>query len=450
MNVLVIMLFLAVFLTGYLGQQLQVLPRYAVLSAELLTAIALLAIVGRLIAGKRLMLDWRYGVFIALFFFVLAMGFATQYTALGTIVAGLRNYVKYLPFFLLPAIYPFTRRQIAVQVGFLIAILLAQVPLAVYQRFVQFGDRLHTGDPVRGMATTSSALSLLMVCGVALVVSLYLRRKVGFTTMLLAIGAFVVPTMLNETKGTLVLLPVALLGPAFFMPRGARAFRRLLPIAVVGSLALGAYAAAYNTLIQHRGHGQPLAGFFTAGHVEEYLYTGAADGERTWIGRFDSIAFALRGISGDPLTTAFGLSAGNVSVSQLPGFDGRYSAYVELYGADTTQVSAFLWEIGFVGLACYLLLYWCLFQDARVLASTRGPAALDGQVWGTVVVIMTMALMYKSVFAMNEIAYLFWFYSGVVARETYEVRRKARARRTAPVPRSSLAADYRHQPGATA
>jgi hypothetical protein len=38
-----------------------------------------------------------------------------------------------------------------------------------------------------------------------------------------------------------------------------------------------------------------------------------------------------------------------------------------------------------------------------------------------------MALMYKSVFTMNEIAYLFWFYTGVVARSAHVERAARRA-----------------------
>src|SRR5690606_15733217 len=124
--------------------------------------------------------------------------------------------------------------------------------------------------------------------------------------------------------------------PALFMPQGARAFRRLLPLAAVGVLALASFMAVYNSLIQHRSDGKELGSFLTEGHVEDYLYTGFADGDGTWIGRFDSVHLAIRGISSDPLKLGFGYGAGNVSKSALPGFDGQYVAYVDLYGVDVT------------------------------------------------------------------------------------------------------------------
>lgn len=428
MNLLVILLFLAIFTTGYLVRQLQVLPSYWILLPELLSGVALLIVLARMVGAKKVMLDWRYGLFFAVFIFVLLFGFLAQQTPAAVVVAGLRNYVKFLPFFLLPLIYPFTSRQLKAQMGVLATLLFLQTPLALYQRFVQFADQMHTGDPVRGTVSTSSALTLLMCCGIALIVSLYLRRRINLPMLLVGIGTLGLPTMLNETKSTLVMMPVAVMMPALFMPQGVKVIRRLVPLAAVGCAALFAYMAVYNTLIQHRDDGKQLDSFLTEGHIESYLYTGFADGDGTWIGRFDSIALAMRGISGDPLRLGFGYGAGNVSESALPGFDGLYVAYVELYGVDVTQISNLLWEIGVVGLAGFLMLYWFVFRDARQVSKRDDLYGLMGQTWAVVAMLMGMALFYKSIFSMNEIAYLFWFFSGVVAREAYAMRQERRQR----------------------
>lgn len=427
MNVLVIALFLSVFLCGYLGQHLRVISTYWVLVPEALSMVALLIVIARVIGGRRIELDWRYGAFFGLFFFILLFGFLAQSVPAGPVVAGLRNYVKFIPFFLLPAVYPFSSRQLKTQFVVVLVILLLQSPLAVFQRFVQFADRMHTGDPIRGMTTSSSSLTLLMMCMIALLVALYLRRRIRFPLLLIATAIFLLPTTLNETKSTFLMLPVAVLFPVFFMPRRSRSSARMVPLVAVGAFALIAYISVYNYLIQYRHNGEQIDSFFASGAVENYLYTGAARDDGTWIGRFDSVALAVRVLANEPLSFAFGLGAGNVSHSQLPGFDGQYSSYVERYGMDVTQVSSFLWEIGLVGLAAYLLLYWFVFQDSRLLARTDGPFAIYGQAWSTVIVIMTASLMYKSVMSMNEIAYLFWFYSGVVAREAYVERRRSRA-----------------------
>ncbi|MBN1239524.1 MAG: hypothetical protein JXB36_13555 [Gammaproteobacteria bacterium] len=435
MNLLVILLFISIFTMGYLVHQLQVLSGYWVLVPELLSGVALLIVLARLVGGRKAMLDWRYGVFFAIFVFVLLFGFLAQSTPAGVVVAGLRNYVKFIPFFLLPLVYPFTSRQLKMQMGVLLTLLFLQTPLALYQRFVQFADKMHTGDPVRGTATTSSALTLLMCCGIALIVTLYLRKRIKLPMLLVGIAFLGLPTMLNETKSTLLMMPIAVLAPALFMPSGSRPLKKMIPLVAVGCAALLSYMAVYNTLIQHRDDGKELGSFLTEGHIEDYLYTGFAEGDGTWIGRFDSIALAMRGISGDPLRVAFGYGAGNVSESALPGFDGQYVAYVELYGVDVTQISNFMWEIGIVGLAGYLLLYWFVFRDARRLSKRDDAAGMLGQAWAVVAVIMGMALFYKSIFAMNEVAYLFWFFSGVVAREAYALRQERRSPAARPAPR---------------
>src|SRR5690606_10695850 len=131
-------------------------------------------------------------------------------------------------------------------------------------------------------------LSVLMMCAVAVVVSMYLRRMIGFAVMLFLTGLYVLPTTLNETKVTLFLLPVAMFMPAFLMPRGSGVWRRLMPLAVVASVAFIAFVSTYNYLIANSQYGSTIETFLTEGDARRYLYTGAADGEDRVVGRFDS------------------------------------------------------------------------------------------------------------------------------------------------------------------
>ena len=444
MNALVIAMFVAVFAAEYLVKQLGVLHQYFALVPELMSAIAVLALLKYLFAGRRWAIDWRYGLFLAVYLFIVAFGFLAQAMPSGAIVSGMRNYLKFLPFFMLPAVYPFTRRQLGVQLIVLLTLLAVQSPLAVYQRFIQYGSSMHSGDPIRGFTTSSGVLSILMMAAVAVVVSMYLRRMIRFRTMLISTAVFVLPTTLNETKATLILLPVALLLPAFFMPRGNGALRRLMPIAVVGALAGTAFVSAYNYFIQSRDNAAPIESFITEGQAQSYLYSGAADGKKRYIGRLDSIVIAARRLADDPLTLAFGLGAGNVSASPLRGFDGEYAAYFDRFGVDLTQITTFLWEIGVAGLGAFLWLCTMVFRDARALGREPGGTGLLGQIWGTVTVMIALTLFYVSIFSINEIAYLFWFYSGMVAstvvREKWAMRDAQRARVPTP-PRWYAAVD---------
>jgi hypothetical protein len=426
-NAVVISLFVAVLSIEYLVRERGLLHPYVILLPELLSGIAMIIVLARVMAGGRLTLDRRYVVFLALISVVMLVGFVIQGVPSGAVVAGIRAHLKFIPFFLLPAVIRFTPAQLKVQFAVLVSLFLMQTPLALYQRFIEFANLMESGDPVRGTATTSSALSILMLCGISAVVTLFLRRRLRLPAAACLIGLFVLPTTLNETKATLLLLPVALLGPMLFMPRGSRPIRRALPIFGIGAAALLAFISVYNYLIQYHATEKPLGEFVGEGSFVRYLYSGAAEQGANYIGRFDSVQFAVEHIGRDPPTFAFGYGAGNVSTSFLSQFDGQYAAYYDRFGVGMTQVTTFLWEVGVVGLAAYLLLYWFVFRDAQRLAREDHSAAILGQMWATVTAIMAFGLIYKSVFSMNEIGYLFWFYTGVVAGRAFEVREKKRA-----------------------
>src|SRR5690606_8850613 len=106
-------------------------------------------------------------------------------------------------------------------------LLLVQVPLAVYQRFFSFQNKMHTGDVVTGTVSGSHALSILLISCVSILAVLYLKRRLSLMPLLVATGFLLLPTMLNETKATLVMLPIAMLAPLFFISKRERPFRRL-------------------------------------------------------------------------------------------------------------------------------------------------------------------------------------------------------------------------------
>jgi hypothetical protein len=444
MNALVIGLFISVFAGEYLAKQLAVVHQYFILLPELFSVVALLLLFKHLLLGQRWALEFRYLAFLVLYVFVVCFGFLAQSMEAGPIVAGMRNYLKFVPFLLLPAVYQFKPRELAMQVGVLLTLLLVQSPLAVYQRFVQYGNQLNTGDVIRGFTTTSNVLSVLMLCAIVVVVCLYLRRRMSFGLMLIVVAVLFVPTTLNETKATMFLLPVAFLLPPLLMPRGSGAFRKLLPVAVVGTVAALAFVSVYDSLIQHREEAPPIGAFLSQDNLESYLYTGAAEGEKRYIGRFDSIVIALDRLADDPLTLLFGLGAGNVSESPLPSFAGQYATYFLRFGVGVTQISNLLWELGLFGLLLHALFYYWVWKDARFLAREPGGAGLLGQAWATITVIMLAALFYVSIFSVNEIGYFFWYFSGLVAATAARVRvARRRETRAASVPARWAAAAQR-------
>jgi hypothetical protein len=280
----------------------------------------------------------------------------------------------------------------------------AQTPLAFYQRFIEFGDDLHTGDPVRHIDGVSR--HELVMLGASDMASIAARspapRPDGAARRLAVLG----DDDQRDEQATLVLLPVALLVPALLMGR-RDVLPRLLPLAAVGALAITAFVGVYNYLIQFRDYPDPIGEFFSSEELRYYLYTGVANTDQPYVGRFDSIELALKHTSSDPLKLAFGYGAGNVTESFLPEFAGRYWEYYLRFGVGQTQVTQLLWEVGAIGLLAFLFLFCLVTRDALLLARSQDETAALGQLWVVAMIVMTFGLFYKSLLTMNDLGYLF-------------------------------------------
>lgn len=431
---LVMALLVSIFSIEYLVRERAALSSYFLLVPELLSGIAMLIVFAKLVGGARISIDWRYGAFLALLLFTIVFGYMVQDVPTGAMVAGVRAYLKFLPFFLLPMVHTFTPRQLKAQVVLILVMLVLQTPLAFYQRFVEFAGEMQTGDPIRGTLTSSSTLSLFMVCAIAGLVGAYVRGKVRLMALLVLTAWLFAPTTINETKATIMMMPFALVVPALVMPRESRALRKLVPVLAIGAFGAVVFVAVYDALIQYKQYGDSISEFIGGRGFEYYLYTGAAEHDAEYIGRFDSLQFAVERITTDPVTFSFGYGAANVAESFLPQFAGKYAHYFLRFGVGQTQVTTFLWEIGVVGLITYLALFAFVGADALKLARSDDPAAELGQLWTVVMIVMTFGLLYKAVFSMNDFGYVFYYFSGAVAARAIAVRRRGRVRVRRPLP----------------
>ncbi len=422
MNALIIVLFYSLFLGRYFVDGLRLLPASAKLLPELLSAIALVIVIGQLIGGARIRLDWRYGLFFVLLLFTLFFGFMAQSVDAGPIVSGLRFYLKPLPFFLLAAVYPLTERQEKTLFYSLVPLVCMEAPVAFYQKYVAFRAMWHTGDVITGTLIASGPLSLIMLCAITAVVILYLRSMLGLIPFVIGVGFLLAPTTINETKITIILLPLVTLLPVVFMPRGKRPVRKLVPILAVGAVCAVSYLAVYSYFSQFE-HGESIESFMESGAYEKYLYNKGDQNSSRDLARLDTVIFAVDFLKRDPLRLAFGVGAGNATQSPLKNFEGKYADYYGPMGIGQTQVTYFIWEIGFFGLFVYLLFCAVSFRDAVFLARGEGPFAALGQYWATVIVVMTIGLAYSAIFTSYELSYLFWFFSGLVGSKAHVQRR---------------------------
>jgi hypothetical protein len=424
MNKLMFFLFLSILIIDYLSINFGLLNRYAILLPEILSAATMIIFTARfmIVGGK--FFPHKYILFIILYLLNIAIGVIVNLESAGPLIAGLRGYLKFFPFFILPFVYQFSHEQISRQLKFLLALLIIQAPLALYQRLFLSRDLL-TGDLVKGTLTSSGYLTVVLTCGVAILMSFYAARRISLVKFMILFLLLFIPMTINETKVTLILLPMALAAP-MLLSSSSVSIKQYVPMTIIGLATGFAFIFVYDYFIQDRwGYG--LLDFFTMeGRTENYLYKGAEASEDPGrVGRVDMVSLAFQTISKNILNLLFGFGIGNVSVSSIRGFSGEYAEKFRAFNVDGTALSIILWEIGLAGIILYFVFIYMIFKDSRRLTQCNdGFIKTLANGWSVVTVIVAISMAYKDIIHPN-IAFLFWYFSGYVVSEYSRYKKAA-------------------------
>jgi len=405
-------------------------PRVLEFTPELMSGLILAYV---LIAGPRRrfhLVNPKYWLVFGALTAIIIAGIINGGASAGPILSALRFYLRAMPLFFLPAVCDFSDAQQKQQLKLLMFLGLIQLPVAAYQRWVVWSEGRYTGDPVTGTLLDSGILSIFLICAALVVSGLMLRghlSKRGYVALVLAL---LLPTTINETKVTVFFVPIGLL-IAFAV--GASPGKRLK---AAGStllilLTFGAIFFPVYTYFQSRdpyaNHDDLIGVLTNQKDRTQYLIGGAAGvGAPTRdIRRGDSLFVPLQYISSDPITLGLGLGLGAVSPSQLgEQFQGPYYQYFQDFLQ--TAFSSFVLEIGVLGVATLLLLYWFLFSDALTVA--RHDDTLVGGIavgWVGVVVLMCISLVYAEIQMASSLSYLFWYFSGMIAARRVQLGYRA-------------------------
>jgi hypothetical protein len=365
---------------------------------------------------------------------VILAGVLTNAVAPGTFIGGLRYCVRALPLFLLPAVWDFREEQVRAQLRVILGIALLQVPISLYQRHLVTERGHWSGDSVYGTLMISSAMSIFLIAVMCVAAGFAVRQRLSKLAFLLLFAALVVPTTINETKSTVLLLPIGLVAT---LAVGAPSGRRLR---VAGS-ALGLFAlfgALYIPVYDYYAslnnpYPYTVEKFFgNRSTVQDYVDQQTDLGSRREAGRWDALEVPLETFASDPVHLMFGVGLGNGSPSSLgPSFTGQY--YV-LFGRYTieTSAAAFIVEMGVLGLGLALALYYLILRDSLVVA--RRDESLVGALavgWIGVTLVMVLATFYKAVHLFESLTYLYAYLSGLIAAQRMRLALATQAR---PVP----------------
>ncbi|MBK8161628.1 MAG: hypothetical protein IPK65_00300 [Gammaproteobacteria bacterium] len=438
MNTAVHVLIVSIFTIPFLSKTLGILPRIVSLLPEVISGALLIAALLRAAHFKKISIKRGYIVLFSLFCLHIMLGAILNGEQPGTFLSGLRNYLKYAPLFLVPAVYDFKDKEIASQFHLLLFLGLSQFPFVIYQKFVE-GKH---ADLVAGTLGVGSVMSIYLVCLIAILLGYYFRSKLSTGRFLSLVFLLFIPTTLNETKSILIFFPAA-----FLVVMALSGISRDAKIRIIGAGAsfcamLGTFFLVYSLFFsadRERG----LLDFFLDPEtgVKFYLYSGdsqeidakrvldqnqviigalpTVDRDEDKIRRIDNIILPIRVLSEDPVKLLVGLGIGNASDSFISSFSGKYSQLGSL-DSSYTALSIFLWEIGLIGVLIFFLFFYMIFHDAKSLSGGKEFIGNFSVGWASIAVIIALSIPYKNFLTFDVLGYLFFYYSGYVAAKSID------------------------------
>lgn len=336
----------------------------------------------------------------------------------GAFVGGIRVYFAFLPLFILPAVYEFSERETRSFLKFVLAFALLQVPVSVYQRIFVY-PITPTGDVVRGMFPSGAIMSTFLIAVIAILMAMYLRGHLSRPKLFGLCCLLPIPMLINETKASVVLLPVALIGVAIFFRQSAARWRVITKTLGLCVAFVVIFGVAYDHYFAKPGERMALLKYFSEDALRD-LQKDELQGNPRTVGRLDSIENAYDFLDEDFTKLAFGLGIGNVTnPDTISVIEGEYSDQYEDYGAATTTYSFLLWEIGSIGVFITLLIVALLLMDAKRAAVGESFASSLALGWCGVLIMFPLAFLYKDLVHCNVVVALTMYVSGLMACSSY-------------------------------
>jgi hypothetical protein len=417
MHRLVLITFLVVTTSTYLVS-LQLLPTPFRLLPELMSVVLLLPLTIAGINGGFRRVPAKYWAILIAAAAVLACGVVANGVESGPIINGARFFLRALPMFAIPFVFAFSAAQLRSQLWVVGAIALVQVPIAVAQRLITTAAGHWSGDAVTGSLMISGILTVFLIGAICVAAAFTVRGRLGWLGFTLFSLTLLVAISVNETKVTVVLLPLGLL-VAFGIasPRG----RRLRNVAMATAL-LGVMGAVFVPVydyysVKYNEYPEELSDYFAdPERLQKYLDTDAGVGSRKEAGRVDATVVPFQEISRSPISLALGFGMGNASNSSLgTDYSGAYDALYNRYIA-TSSSAVFLLETGLLGSLLVVLFNGFVLGDSLAVARRdSGPMGALAAGWSAVIVVTFLGLFYLSLHIFESLAYLYLYFCGVTA-----------------------------------
>lgn len=401
----------------------QFLPGAAGFLPEILSALAVLYVLVEGVRGRFRLIRGAYWIVFVMLLVTIVGGVLINKVDSGPIFAGLRAYLRAVPWFFLPLVVTFSEVQVRRQINFLLLISLLQIPFSIEQRMKAFDfGWAGTGDTTTGTLGDSGDLSVFLVCAVCIVVALFAKKVLGIKKCIVIFLLLLIPTTINETKVVVAILPLGLIAAYMCASEPRMRVKRLTQ--VLGMLVLFAaiFIPIYDALIMEREDAVTLKDFFSDSEkVERYVSEDKEIGSQGSVRRGDAIRVVTKYFARDPILFVFGYGIGNASESNLGG--GFTGAHFRLWGMFlVTTFTKIALELGMLGMFLILCFYWLVLQDCVALAQ-RSNGFYSGLAagWAGVIAVISIVMFYSRTDVSPAVSYLFWYFSGIIAAERMRI-----------------------------
>jgi len=420
MGYLVYLVFVVIYVGEYVFKKIGLTSKMFAILPEMMSILVGIFVLLHFALYRKIKMQPRYLFFYFAFAVHVAIGLIGNHVQPLAVLSGLRIYFKFLPFYFLPMIYDIPDDQIKGHLKALLAVAVLQLPLTVYQRGVEYSE-FSTGDVITGTLTSAPFLTVFLVCTISVLIGFYLKKRIGINLFVFLVAMAFLPTAINETKATVILLPLAILMPTIFGVGRASRLKIIATVIPALVLMIIGFHYFYKTMYADRSD---VIEFYTSDKASEYLYKGAEaeqviGGREDEVGRMDAIVYAYEENSKDFFRLVWGVGIGNASISFSKKFMGDYSGEYERLGGRLNGLAHFIWEIGLLGIVYIVWFLMMVVSDAMKLKEKEdvsGPIALG---WMGVATVLAASMPYQNLITNNEIVYAFFYISGFLAAKRY-------------------------------
>ena len=409
-KLLLYVLISSLFVLDWLYLELNIGIRQVTWLPEFVSILIAVAIPFKTAINKTIRIPVKYALYLSVYILHLIIGFLFNEISAWTILAGLRIYTKFIPILLLPLIFPLSEEEFKNIIRFVFILAMLQLPVVLSQRFIFFAASL-SGDPMGGTVghSASGVLSIFLLIVISYLIAFYFKSQISLFFFIVSLGAAFIPTALNETKITFVLLPIAFIFPALFVKAQRRNIFRVVLVLMIFAVSFFVFKGIYDYFQQKRwGYG--IETFVKIpGRLQEYSEM-----------RIDPIRYAFINAVKDPRFIIFGRGAGNVSEGFTAKLSGTYVQEGAYYGAEGVSFTKFVWELGIGGTILFFFLVFLIFGDAIQLSREEGFIGAFSLGMLSFCFFFSVSMGYTFTMDSNLFVYLFFLCSGYIIQQRYE------------------------------